>query len=217
MIKPDTIFKYRIRLSKEANSITHQEKRAMFAAALAVCGLKCAQNKTSPRFSLGPGAAVTEASLCEFADISLLREVDVNEVKQSLAPHITGGFKIEDVEQVPNLLCAVESIATHALYKVKGVGGDIEKAQTCAAAAAEVMRPDGMAQLVDIKPFIHSINKINGTEIEIKVKLSGLRSVGLRQMLSALPGLEVNEPQLTILRGGLLWQTTDGRLLPLGD
>ena len=61
-------------------------------------------------------------------------------------------------------------------------------------------------------PFIYSIKKVNGGEVELIIKLEALRSLGMRQILEMLPGLEINEPRLEILREALLWQTAAGTL-----
>ena len=94
----------------------------MLCAALLGSGLKIALNKGNPKLNLGPGAGQNEASLCEFADISLLHESSEEEIKNKLAPFITGGFKIESIKEVPYGISSVEVLASHAAYTVKTEG-----------------------------------------------------------------------------------------------
>lgn len=213
MIKTEsTIFKYRVTLSKSGNSISHHEKRRMLRDAIVSSGLKYAQNKNQPKFSLGPGAHEEEASNCEYADICLLEDTNVEIIKQKLAPYITGGFKIEEIKEVPYTICSVEALASYARYILKGVTADTDKVLNCARAECEVIHDNGMRELLNIRPFIHSINKINGDEVELIIKLDVLRSIGLVQMLTKLPGLEVDERRFSALRSSLLWESTDGSL-----
>ena len=192
MIEKEQIFKYRVRLSKEKDSLTHHEKRKMLQQALIAGGLDCALNKGQPRMNLGPGAGVGEASLCEYADICLAQQTDIETIIKKLAAHITGGFKIESIKEVPYMLSSVENLAQYAKYNIKGI------------------KCEGGQSVQE--PFIYSIKKINGEEMEIIIKLDILRSLGMAQILTMLPGLEVEEHKLEILRSALLWQKADGGL-----
>ena len=195
MIEKEQIFKYRLRLSKDKNSITHHDKRKMLPQALTESGLNCALSKDRPRLNLGPGASVGEASLCEYADICLLQQTDIEEIVKKLAPFITGGFKIESIKEVPYMLSSVENLAQYAKYNIKGI------------------KCEGGQSVQE--PFIYSIKKINGEEMEIIIKLDILRSLGMAQILPTLPGLGVEGYQPEILREALLWQTAAGTLEPV--
>jgi hypothetical protein len=184
----------------------------MLREALSSSGLKCALNKNQPKFSLGPGAGEGEASICEYADICLLQETNVEIIKEKLAPFTKGGFEIEEIKEVPYTICSVEALAKYAIYNIKGIKADIDKFNTAPKAEMEIEHANGMRELKNIKPFIHSINKINGDEVEIIIELCALRSVGLRQVLPKLPGLEVLGREALILRSDLLWESTDGSL-----
>lgn len=208
----DNIFKYRVKLSKDKNSITHHEKRKMLRDALAASGLECALNKGAPRFNLGPGAGVGEASLCEYSDICLTRQTDIEIIIKKFAPHITGGFKIESIKEVPYMLSSVEVLAQYAKYNIKGIKGDIDKAAQSQKIEYEITHENGMREIKNIKPFIYSIRRINGEEVELIIKLEVLRSLGAAQILLMLPGLEIDEPRLEILRGALMWQMSTGAL-----
>ena len=210
MIKAEKIFKYRIKLSKSKDSITRHEARKMLCAALLNSGLMLALNKGNPKLNLGPGAAPNEASLCEFADISLLRESSEEEIKNKLAPFVTGGFKIESVKEVPYAISSVEVLASYAAYNIKGLKGDIDKAAKSQKIEYEVLHPNGMREIKNIRLSIYSIKAEGAGEVEIIIKLDVLGSLGMAQILTMLPGLEVEEGKLEILRTALLWQKADG-------
>ena len=184
----------------------------MLCAALLGSGLKLALNKGNPKLNLGPGVAPNEASLCEFADISLLQESSKEEIKSKLAPLITGGFKIESIKEVPYGISSVEVLAGYAAYNIKGLKGDIDKAAESQNIEYEVLHPNGIREVKNIRPSIYSIKKEGFGEIEIIIKLDVLRSLSAAQILMMLPGLEVEEHKLEILRTALLWQKADGGL-----
>jgi uncharacterized protein (DUF2344 family) len=210
MIK-EAIYKYRIKFSKCSASITHHEMRRMVKDAIAKSGLKYAQSKNHPRFNLGPGAGSGEASLCEYADICLTQESGLDTIASSLASHINGGYKIEDIKEIPFMLSSVEFLADFAMYNIKGVKADTEKFSACRKIEYEIEYGNGIKEIKDIKPFIFSI-KLNGNEVEIIIKLNVLRGISMRQILAMLPGFEVNERELEILRGALFWQNGRGAL-----
>ena len=182
----------------------------MLCAALLNSGLNLAVNKGNPKLNLGPGAGQNEASLCEFADISLLQESSEEEIKNKLAPLIEGGFKIESIKEVPYAISSVEVLASWAAYNIKGLKGDIDKAAKSQKIEYEVLHPNGMREVKNIRPSIYSIKAEGAGEIEIIIKLDVLGSLSLRQILTMLPGLEVEEHKLEILRTALLWQKADG-------
>ena len=214
MIDKEKIFKYRVRLSKNAGSVTHHEKRRVLRSALEQSGLPCALSKGGARFSLGPGAEQDEASLCEYVDICLTQPRPVSEIKTKIAACLKGGFNVEEVKEVPFGLASVEVLAAYAKYIIKGVKA-ADKPLSADKACIEVLHGNGIRQEVSLKPFIYSINKISVDEVEIIIKLDALRSYGLGQMLSALPGLEVRGDGLLAKRAALLWQYPGGGLEPL--
>lgn len=210
MIKTDIIFKYRIKLSKSSTSITQHEFRRVLREALINSGLKYAQNKNMPKFSLGPGAAAGEASVCEYADICLREETAIEDINLKLSPLITGGFKIEAINEVPYAICSVESLAQYAGYTVKGLLN--AENLNSAKLELELTHDNGMRELIDIKPHIYSVRRHKEDEAEIIISLPILRSIGLAQMLEKLPGLEVSECGLAVTRSALLWCSADGSL-----
>ncbi|MDR0646132.1 MAG: DUF2344 domain-containing protein [Elusimicrobiota bacterium] len=211
MIK-EAVYKYRIKFSKCPVSITSHEMRRMIKDAIANSGLKYAQRKNHPRFNLGPVAGAGEASLCEYADICLLRESGLDAIASSLAPHIIGGYKIEDIKEIPFMLSSVEFLADFAMYNIKGVKADIEKFSACRKIECETEHDNGIKEIKNIRPFIYSV-KLNGDEVEIIIKLDVLRALSMRQILMKLPGFEVDEHKLEILRLALFWQNGRGALV----
>jgi hypothetical protein len=174
-------------------------------------GLKYAQSKNHPRFSLGPGAGAEEASVCEYADICLMLESAPDAIALSLAPHISGGYKIEDIKEVPFMLSSVETLAVFAMYGIKGVKADMAKISACRKIECEITPPNGIKEIKNIKPFIYSAG-LNGDEFEIIIKLAVLNVLSMRQILTMLPGLEINERELEIIRRALLWQSSGGKI-----
>jgi hypothetical protein len=208
MIK-EAIYKYRIKFSKCSASITHHEMRRMIKDAIVSSGLKYARSKNHPRFNLGPCAGAGEASLCEYADICLIQESRLDIIASSLAPHIIGGYKVADIKEIPFMLSSVEFLADFAMYNIKGVKADMEKFSAFRKIECEIEHGNGIKEIKNIKPFIFSI-ELNGDEIEIIIKLNVLRGISMRQILMMLPGFEVNEHELEILRSALFWQNGRG-------
>jgi hypothetical protein len=181
----------------------------MLLNALTAGGLTPALHKGRPKFSLGPAAADDEACNCEYADICLARYAPAEEINLKLAPFITGGFKLENVIEVPYAISAVENLAVFAKYIITGVKCDAEKIKDCKNIDYEVVHPNGLREFKNIRPAIYGINGIAGG-IEIIIRLDALRSIGMRQILTMLPGLEVQGRGPEILRGALLWQNAAG-------
>lgn len=201
-------------MSKDANSITTHEFRRVLKEALAASALPCASVKAGPRFNLAPGAQVGQASSSEYADICLSQEESVENINLKLSPFLKGGFRIEEIKEVPYSIASVENLASYAKYLAKGISGNIEKTACAKKIEVEVEQKNGMRLLLNIRPFIYSIKQTSGLEeVEIIVKLEVLRSIGLGQILAKLPGLEVKEKELFLERIALLWQAKDGSLL----
>ena len=212
MIKTEQIFKYRIKLSKSGNSVAHHELRRMLRTGLLESGLEYAKSKTGPRLALGPSAGAGESSICEYADICLLKETSTQEINIKLSAFLSGGFEIIDVKEVPYPICSVEALAQYALYTITGVKADTEKALKSASLELDFVHENGIREVLDIKPLIHSIKQISDDKLELVVKLNAQRSLGLRQILTALPDLEVDEHKFFIQRSALLWQSSGGNL-----
>jgi hypothetical protein len=210
MINKERIFKFRLRFSKNAGA-ARRALREMLSGALAACGLAPALNKGGPKFSLGPAAADDEASGCEYADICLAQYARAEEINLKLAPFIKGGFKLESIMEVPFAIGAVENLAVFAKYAITGVKGAAAKIKDSQKIEYEVVRPDGAREFKNIRPAIYNISDIAGG-MEIIIRLDALRSIGMRQMLAILPGLEVQGQEPQILRGALLWQNAAGAL-----
>lgn len=212
MIRTEQIFKYRIKLSKSSNSLAHHELRHMLRAALIESGLEIAKSKTGPRLALGPAAGEGESSICQYADICLLKDTPLQEINSKLSAFISGGFNIIDVKEVPYAICSVESLAQYALYTIVGMHADTDKISKAEKIEVEVMHENGIREFVNIKPHICSIKKISENKLELVAELGVLRRFGLRQILTALPGSEVDERQLSIQRSALLWKNSVGDL-----
>jgi hypothetical protein len=210
MINKECIFKFRLRLSKNAGT-TRREMRDMFINALPASGLRVALNNIRPRFSLGPAAADDEASNCEYADICLAKYARAEEINLKLAPFITGGFKLESVREVPFGISAVENLAVFAKYVITGVKGGAEKIKDNQKIEYEAVHPNGFREFKNIRPAIYNISDIAGG-MGIIIRLDALRSIGMRKILTILPGLEVQGREPQILRCALLWQNAAGAL-----
>lgn len=212
MIKTEQIFKYRIKLSKSSTSLTHHELRRVLRNALIESGLNLAKSKTGPRLALGPGAGEGESSICEYADICLLTDTPTQEINLKLSAFIGGGYKIIEVKEVPYAICSVEALAQYALYTVGGVRADTDKISNTDFLGFEFTHENGIRELLNIKPLIYSIKQIGEDKLQLVLKLNVQRSLGLRQILTTLPDLEVDEHKFFIERSALLWQSSGGNL-----
>lgn len=215
MIETEKIFKYRIRLSKSSDSLPRAELRRMLCDSVAKSGVKYAASKNWPKVALGPCSQDGEASISEYADICLKESIDVEELKLKLAPHISGGFNIEEIEEIPYGLCSLESLCEYAGYLLSPVDGETLKAMDNSKAEIEILHENGMRELKKARRLIYDIKSLGGNDVEIIVKLSTLRSFGLERILSALLGLEVGAVKLNRLRRALYWARSDGSLEPL--
>jgi Uncharacterized protein conserved in bacteria (DUF2344). len=211
MIKAEQIFKYRIKFSKSSNSAAHHELRKMIKSALAESGLPFATGKTGPRVATGPGAGDGESSLCEYADICLLKDVPEQEINLKLSQFISGGFKIIEVKEVPYSICSVEALAQYALYTVGGIKTGADKISE--VTEVEIIHENGIRELLNIKTLICSVKKTGDDKLELILRLNVQRSACLRQILTMLPGLEVDERKFFIERSALLWQSGGGNLI----
>ena len=211
MINTERIFKFRLRFGKTAGA-ARRELRDMLISSLQASGLALALNKERPRFNLGPAAADDEASNCEYADICLARYARAEEIILKLAPFIKGGFKLESVKEVPFAISAVENLAVFAKYAITGIECNAAKIKDSRKIEYEIIRPNGIREFKNIRPAIYNISDIAGG-VEIIIRLDALRSIGMRQMLAMLPGLEARGPLgPQILRSALLWQNAAGAL-----
>ncbi len=215
MIETEKIFKYRIKLSKSRDSLPRAELRRMLSDAIIKSGINYAKHKTWPKIALGPCAPDGEASISEYADICLKESIDVEELKLKLSPYIEGGFKIEEINEIPYSLCSLESLCEYAGYILSPADETIIEKILHSKAEIEILHENGIRELKKAKYLIQEIKSLGDNEVEIIIKLSVLRSFGLERILSALLGLEVDAGKFNKLRRALYWQSADGSLQPV--
>ena len=215
MIETEKIYKYRIRLSKKKDSLPRSEVRHMLCDAVIKSGVNYAKNKNWPKVALGPCAPDGEESICEYADICLKEGLDVETLNLKLAPFITGGFKIENITEVPYGLCSLESLCGYAGYLIKPVSAkmlaDIENSK----GEIEILHENGFREFKRARRLIHTIRTAGPEEVEIIAALSVLRSFGFERILLTLLGLEGGAELPKMLRRELYWESSCGNLEPL--
>lgn len=215
MIETEKIFKYRIKLSKSRDSLPRAELRRMLTDSIVKSGVSYAKHKTWPKVALGPCAADGEASISEYADICLKESIDVEELKLKLSPNIEGGFKIEEIAQIPYSLCSLESLCEYAGYLLSPADEVVVNKIVNSKAEIEILHENGIREFKKAKYLIQEIRSLGNNEVEIIIKLSVLRSFGLERILSTLLGHEVDAGKFNKLRRALYWQSADGSLQPV--
>lgn len=215
MIETEKNFKYRIRMSKSEGSLPRSQVRSMLSQALKDSGVECALGKSGPKIALGPCAGDDEASISEYADISLKKSIEAEELKLKLSPYISGGFKIEEINEIPYGLCSLESLCEYAGYIISPVDGEKFKAMDRSKAEIEIPHENGIREFKSARRLLCDMKELGRDEVEIIIKLATLRSIGLERILTALLGLEGGASGLKKLRRELYWLNAQGSLEPL--
>lgn len=215
MIETEKIYKYRIKLSKKKDSLPRSEMRRMLCDAVIKSGVNYAKSKNWPKVALGPCSPDGEESICEYADICLKESFGVEELNLKLAPFITGGFKIENITEVPYGLCSLESLCGYAGYIIRPVDDKIKAALENSKGEIEILHENGFREFKRARQLIHTIRSLGPDEVEIIVVLCVLRSFGFERILSALLGLEGDTHLPKTLRRELYWESSCGSLEPV--
>lgn len=215
MIETEKNFKYRIRMSKSSESLPRSQVRAMLGEAIKQSGVQYAPGKSGPKIALGPSSGEDEASISEYADICLKESIDVEELRLKLSPHVSGGFSIEEINEIPYGLCSLESLCEYAGYIISPVDGATFKAMDRSKAEIEIPHENGIREIKSVRRLIYDMRELGRDEVEIIIKLATLRSFGLERILTALLGLEGGVSGLKKLRRELYWLNAQGSLEPL--
>ena len=204
MINKGQIFKYRIRLIKEAGAAPAHDLRIKLQEFLLESKLPFEWTKSGPRLVIGPGEKqINIPSFCQYTDIYFTRDINTQLIEKELGALLnTLGYKIAQIEQIPYNLCSVEALAKYVSY-------ELSPAEIKGVLPQELLIQVG-DKVVNFRPFIKEIKKLEGSKIEIIIELSALRSIGIEQMLMKLPCLEVKSASLKLERKALLWQDSTG-------
>jgi len=203
MIDREAVFKYRIKLIKNAGALSAHELRIKLQEILLDSKLPFEWTKSGPRLVLGPGEKqINIPSDCQYADIYLKRDISTQLIEKELSSLNTLGYQITQIEQVPLNLCSVEALAEYVSYEVKPV--------QLKGVLPEQLLTQVEDRVVNLRPFIKQIKEVGDDKIEIIIELSALRSIGIEQMLMKLPCLEVKSTSLLLKRKALLWQDSTG-------
>ena len=215
MIETEKNFKYRIRMSKSSESLPRSQVRSMLGEAIKQSGVNYALGKSGPKIALGPCSGEGEASISEYADICLKESIDVEELRLKLSPHISGGFSVEEINEIPYGLCSLESLCEYAAYIISPIDGAKFKAMDRCKAEIEIPHENGIREFKSVRRLIYDMKELGRDEVEIIIKLATLRSFGLERILTALLGLEGGVSGLKKLRRELYWLNAQGSLEPL--
>lgn len=215
MIETEKIYKYRIRLSKKKDSLPRPQMRHILCDAVIKSGINYAKSKNWPKVALGPCAPDGEESICEYADICLKESFEAKTLDLKLAPFITGGFKIENITEVPYSLCSLESLCGYAGYLIWPADDKLKAALDKSKAEIEILHENGFREFKRVRHLIHTIRSLGPQEVEIIAALSVLRSFGFERILLMLLGLEGGAELPKILRRELYWESSGGSLEPV--
>jgi len=215
MIETEKIYKYRIKLSKKKDSLPRCEMRHMLCDSVIKSGINYAKSKKLPKVALGPCAPDGEESICEYADICLKESFGVEELNLKLTPFITGGFKIENITEVPYGLCSLESLCGYAGYIIWPADDKLKADLDKSKGEIEILHENGFREFKKARHLIHTIRSLGPQEIEVIAALSVLRSFGFERILSALLGLEGYAELPNTLRKELYWESSSGSLEPV--
>ena len=203
MIDREAVFKYRIKLIKNAGALSAHDLRIKLQEILLNSKLPFEWTKSGPRLILGPGEKqINIPSDCQYADIYLKRDISTQLIEKELSSLNTLGYQIAQIEQVPLNLCSVEALAKYVSYEVQPV--------QLKGVLPEQLLTQVEDKVVNLRPFIKQIKEVGDDKIEIIIELSALRSIGIEQMLMKLPCLEVKSTSLLLKRKALLWQDSTG-------
>ena len=206
MINRGEIFKYRIKLIKQAGALPAHELRVKLQEILLESKLPFEWTKSGPHLVLGPAEKMVNIiSLCQYIDIYLRRDTSEQLVQQELKSLSNFGYEIVQIEQIPYTLCSVESLAKYVCYEASPVilKGALPQGELLTEVDDKV---------VNLRPFIKELKALKDSKIEIIIELSALRSVGIEQMLMKLPCLEVESASLQLKRTALLWEDSQSAL-----
>ena len=206
MIDSRQIFKYRIKLIKQAGALPIHELRVKLQEILLNSKLPFEWTKSGPRLVLGPGEKQTDIqSDCQYVDIYFNRDIREHLIEQELGSLLQAeGYEIIETEQIPYNLCSVESLAKYVCYEASPIAlkGDLPKEL--------LMQVND--KVVNLRSFIKGLKALGDNKIEIIIELSALRSIGIEQMLMKLPCLEVKSTGLKLKRKALLWEDSKNAL-----
>ena len=203
MIDREAVFKYRIKLIKNAGALSAHDLRIKLQEILLNSKLPFEWTKSGPRLVLGPGEKqINIPSDCQYADIYFKRDISTRLIEKELSSLNTLGYQIAQIEQVPLNLCSVEALAKYVSYEVQPV--------QLKGVLPEQLLTQVEDKVVNLRPFIKQIKEAGDDKIEIIIELSALRSIGIEQMLMKLPCLEVKSTSLLLKRKALLWQDSTG-------
>lgn len=198
MIDIDNVLRYRLKLSKTTDASCHEFIQVL-ANAVEQSGLKYHTKNGRVRVYVFSGALRGEESTAEIAEIFLLEQTSLKEINLKLSPFLEGsGFKIINVEQLPYRLCSLQNLVQYANYKITGVEGNITQA---ISGASE-----------ELKTQIYSLARLSEDEISLIISLKPFGSISTVQEFLMLPGLEVKEGKLKVLRTSLFWIDKKGTL-----
>lgn len=139
--------KYRVKLTKKGilRYFSHLDWQNTFLKAIARSGLKVAFSQgfnPSMKVSLGIALPLFMESECELADIELIEEINIEELKLKLEKILPDGCEIISIVKLEKSAEAIDHIAQWAEYKISDFEKNVQKFEFLKYNASRVLASD---------------------------------------------------------------------------
>ncbi|HOI42475.1 MAG TPA: DUF2344 domain-containing protein [Elusimicrobiales bacterium] len=166
-----------------------------------------------PRMAFGPAGGAGHGSLCEYADAWFSRLYREEELRAALSPG-TAGLALAALKRVPLLFPSIEASASVARFELdfSSAPPEAERRVEEFLSASEFMaerEKKGETVRYDLRPAVLAASweaSANRLRADLRLRAGGRPEV----LASALFG--PSAPPFTVLRAGLYWEDSSGKL-----
>ncbi|MDD5021714.1 MAG: TIGR03936 family radical SAM-associated protein, partial [Endomicrobiaceae bacterium] len=151
------------------------------------------------KMSFGPAISVGYESDCEYADLYFTEKVNLDIIKCGISDKLPDGYNIEEVKQMPMKFPAVEVLVNVAEYAVKNVSVSEQQIADYLGQKEILIAKikKGKEILVDAKPLILSIEKVEDNGLKILLRFGQNKNLKFGSILQNL--LNLQEDHIKIL------------------
>lgn len=226
MIKPSKIYKMRIVFHLPADAPGRADLVGTLRHMVVKSGLAFArakQNPGAPRIAYGPSVKRGQLATREYVDIYLFSSVNAQKVRAKLEAAKPQAMTILDATRIPFTLAGVQQLASVVEYEVKGNFDSYHPQQTfenyvsCTRLEVTQQAENGMTITRDMKPFVRSVQTVEPGRVRLVLNRVEEKWMNPLEVICAwlhiqMPGEEEAGERFTVIRQGLYWQDSQGRL-----
>ena len=167
----ETVYKYRIKLTKQGilKYFSHLDWQNTFLKALSRTGLKVAYShgfNPTMKVSMGVALPLFIESKCEFVDVDLLENIDIEYFKTRLINVLPPFAKVVEVKKLTPPYKSIDTTVYWAEYKVSSINKELYKIENLKYNTDEIFSLEeiviskknkkGLQKTINIKPSIYS-------------------------------------------------------------